>query len=1228
MTSTTLPLHGAEAGDVRDCPYQGLRPYTEDDGDYFFGRDAERDIVVANAMANRLTVLYGPSGVGKSSLLQAGVLRELRSLSDSSYGFMAAERTLAVYFSDWRDDPLRDLATALSGAIAPGPDRDALFSGRPGLTAELLDEVSRRLDTDIYLILDQFEEEAQYQGGSRGEEFAAELGRIVALPGRRVSVLLGLREDALARLDRFARYIPGIFDNYLRLDHLDDRAAREAIEAPILRFNRTVQPSERVSLEPALVDQLLVELRTGRVTVAEGGKGGVDGSAHAIETAFLQLVLNRLWIEEVEVRGSRVLRASTLTELGGCQEIVRTHLDRVMADLTPDQQQLAAQVFRHLVTPSGTKFAHTAADLADVEDVADVALLEQVMERLSSGRERVLRPVPAPMDRPGPERYEIFHDVMAPAILDWRRRFIAEQERLAAVRETQRAADEQALQLRARRRRRRRFVLVVFALLVVAAVVVSVAVVSVRNQARTQRNAEVDAQLALAKSELTIDPAKSLRTALAVLDTSGIEDTHAGLARIAVGLALERDHNRLLLDPGRGEVTATEYSPDGSLLAVATIDGNVEIRDGLTGVPRTELTPSRPAEATAPVAVNAVSFSPDGSMVATLDQLRTAVVYDVQAGVELARRTGRTAAGVGYGTMAWHSLGGEQLLAVAQFGQPVVLWNPRSDAASALDEADTGSVAVAFSDDGRRIVTAGVTDARTFRTRVWDVESRSELASLPSGPNYLVAIGFSDDGDTVTYPVFDDQAGLYRLAFWDWQAGTEPTFAGPPIRVPSSVIVKHGLVVVTADQTATVIQPADDAGQRAWNSVPIQPDWVYGADISDDGRWLVTSGADGRVLVWSATHPVLAPTAELLGHAGPVAVVHFLPGDRHRLVSGGTDGKVRTWEIPTAIDVDQEGWVWSNALSPDGSRIATASEIGALRVWSAADGSLQYGPARVPVVDNNHLLRFVDFLPDGEQVAAVTHQAAAPVIWRFGDGSDPRPLDPLPNDDVARPVTISSDLAISSDGTRVSAGTSSNQLVTWAVGAGNILSTMGEEHFDRRINMVATVPGSDITVTAGSRGEVAFWRPGEQAPVRTIQYPGDLSVAVIDVSADGQYVVTVGVDHQVRVYRVADGELVSAFEGPQSSIGYARFSPDGRLLAIGTANGDVPVWDWNPEDPQQIALLHRQGSVVSSVDWAADSRTVLSGSNDGTAVLGACVPCEPFDELLEVARYRDAHRTP
>jgi hypothetical protein len=123
--------------------------------------------------------------------------------------------------------------------------------------------------------------------------------------------------------------------------------------------------------------------------------------------------MTRLW-EEESAAGSRVLRLETLDRLGGAERIVPAHLDAAMAELSPPERDVAARVFHFLVTPSGTKIALRASDLAEYAEVSsDVVSL--LLDNLGGQQARILRGA-------GDGSYEIYHDVLAAAILDWRAR--------------------------------------------------------------------------------------------------------------------------------------------------------------------------------------------------------------------------------------------------------------------------------------------------------------------------------------------------------------------------------------------------------------------------------------------------------------------------------------------------------------------------------------------------------------------------------------------------------------------------------------------------------------------------------------------------------------------------------------------------------------------------------------------------------------------------------------
>jgi conflict system STAND superfamily ATPase len=248
-----------------------------------------------------------------------------------------------------------------------------------------------------------------------------------------VSFLIAIREDSLAKLDRFESRFPILFDNYLRIKHLDHKAARAAIEEPIKQYHHLrADDGERISIEPKLVEAVLQQVVTGEVIPGEAGRGvvKVETTEAQIETPYLQLVMTRLWDEEIRA-GSHMLRLETMDRLGGAERIVRTHLDAVMSMLQPNQQDIAASVFHYLVTPSGTKIAHAIPDLIEYTSLPQMQLTP-VLEKLCGGDDRILCPVAPPPDQPNMPRYEIFHDVLAPAILDWRARHVHTQERAEA----------------------------------------------------------------------------------------------------------------------------------------------------------------------------------------------------------------------------------------------------------------------------------------------------------------------------------------------------------------------------------------------------------------------------------------------------------------------------------------------------------------------------------------------------------------------------------------------------------------------------------------------------------------------------------------------------------------------------------------------------------------------------------------------------------------------------
>ena len=301
--------------------------------------------------------------MGKTSVLRAGVvpqLRERRELLPFVFprvGIEPQAKSASVVLRGWQNDPLGGIkeTTAIALYASAGDDlalyrrfQDAVLTYEMAPLREFLTACHEVSGCRLMVILDQFEEYSLYhpEDDAFGEQFPSAI-----TPGDlSVSFLVSLREDAIAKLDRFKGRIPALWDSYRRIDHLDRAAAEKAIRLPLREYNRQHPGSVPMKIEDALVEAVLRDVRTESVQFEEGGGGTLaagKGAERRIETPYLQMVLERLWDAEM-VQASRTVRLATLGDLGGAKKIVRTHLDKVMERLGEAERETAARVFRFL----------------------------------------------------------------------------------------------------------------------------------------------------------------------------------------------------------------------------------------------------------------------------------------------------------------------------------------------------------------------------------------------------------------------------------------------------------------------------------------------------------------------------------------------------------------------------------------------------------------------------------------------------------------------------------------------------------------------------------------------------------------------------------------------------------------------------------------------------------------------------------------------------------------
>ena len=354
-----------------DSPFRGLVAYGEGDFELFFGRAREAQLIAANLLAARLTIVYGPSGVGKSSLVRAGVIHRLRTDEELQAPDEDVPAPVIVFVDDWTGDPAADVRRAIDAAVA-----------------------SVDGEVELLLILDQFED--YLLAYARGGELDDFLAQLLSVRSRDVRLLVSLREDALAAMDRFKGRMPGVFDTSVRLAGLDRAAALEAVERPVQRYAELT--GRAAELQPGLAEAV------------------VDGLADAggeVEPVHLQLVMQRLWDA-----GSGRLDLATLATLGGPWAIVRDHFRHALATLSPRERELTADVMRYLVTPSGAWARSTPRDLASYTGHDEQEIMT-LLELLSGSGRRVLRAVPSPPGSSSPVAYELFHHSLAEPALAW-----------------------------------------------------------------------------------------------------------------------------------------------------------------------------------------------------------------------------------------------------------------------------------------------------------------------------------------------------------------------------------------------------------------------------------------------------------------------------------------------------------------------------------------------------------------------------------------------------------------------------------------------------------------------------------------------------------------------------------------------------------------------------------------------------------------------------------------
>ena len=301
-------LQGKPAQGKPTRPYKFLDYYTEDDQGLFFGREEEIENICSRILSRRSFLLYGRSGVGKSSILRAGLIPWLQD-----QGHRAC---IIRSFTD----PLRHM-TRMVRRLVPATGEDDPDSDDLSIRA-LLHRRWSGPSSRLVVMLDQFEEFFLLLDAKSRQAFIGELGAIMEDDTLPLQFVFVMREDMLAEMSQLKPAVPEIFHHEYRLGRLSPEQAVRAITGPAWRVG--------CRFEDTLVDRLLDDLSDQDV----------------VDPPHLQIVCDTLY----DQRDTKNLIAeSAYDRLGGASQILADYLARVLrrfsaADLSVVQQVLLALI--------------------------------------------------------------------------------------------------------------------------------------------------------------------------------------------------------------------------------------------------------------------------------------------------------------------------------------------------------------------------------------------------------------------------------------------------------------------------------------------------------------------------------------------------------------------------------------------------------------------------------------------------------------------------------------------------------------------------------------------------------------------------------------------------------------------------------------------------------------------------------------------------------------------